>query len=205
MNATQLWIDELWVSTVEIEDCSPPQNIRVLITGGKLWSQACRKVLHWLLTQILIGSWAAQKPEIEDFGNLWTRLSSISAIQLRPQKCDCAIQLRNVCQASKSTSHPKTMIWALWLRVWLGVQFGVWLRVWLEVWQGVHDCVGGTLTIVINTLREKVVNVEISYGGRRLLSERSMRMRLFWNKSCSKVVWQGYLGQDSWERGNECS
>ena len=37
--------------TIEIEDCSPPQNIWVAHTGGKLWPQACRKVLHWLLTQ----------------------------------------------------------------------------------------------------------------------------------------------------------
>ena len=42
---------KLWVSTIEIEDRSPPQNIRVAHTGGKLWSQACRKVLHWLLTR----------------------------------------------------------------------------------------------------------------------------------------------------------
>ena len=26
-----------------------------------------------------------------------------------PQKCDCAIQLRNELYVSKSTSHPKTM------------------------------------------------------------------------------------------------
>ena len=31
----------------------------------------------------------------------------------RAQKCDCAIQLRNVYQASKSTSHPRTMICSL--------------------------------------------------------------------------------------------